>query len=163
VAETDRQDVVIRPVESSDEEAWSALYADYHEFYKLPADPSKVSTVFNWILTSAHGMTGLVAVSSSSSSEILGLANFRPFARPSTATVGIYLDDLFVSPNARGKGVASQLLDAVAQEAGKQGAGLVRWITAEDNADARRVYDKLAKKTHWITYEMAPREATVLQ
>ena len=158
MAETERQGVVIRPVESSDEEAWSALYAGYREFYKLPADPSKVSTVFNWILTSAHGMTGIVAVSSSSS-EILGLANFRPFARPSTATIGIYLDDLFVSPNARGKGVASQLLDAIAQEARKRGANLVRWITAEDNADARRVYDKLAKKPDWITYEMAPQEA----
>ena len=149
-------DVIIRPVEATDEVQWSALYVGYREFYKLPADPSKVSTVFNWLLTSAHGMSGIVAVPSTSPSTLLGLANFRPFARPSTATVGLYLDDLFISRDARGLGVASKLLDAVAQEAGKQGASLVRWITAEDNADARKVYDKLAKKTRWVTYELRP-------
>lgn len=155
----DTTDVVIRPVRASDEAQWLALYAGYRAFYKLPADPSKVSLVFSWLLANTHGMTGIVAFSSSSPDALLGLANFRPFARPSTATVGIYLDDLFTSPDARGQGVASKLLDAVAREAGKQGASLIRWITAEDNADARKVYDKLARKTSWITYEMAPRDA----
>jgi hypothetical protein len=32
----------------------------------------------------------------------------------------------------------------------------VRWITAEDNARARRLYDRVAQKTHWVTYEIRP-------
>ncbi|WP_238377070.1 hypothetical protein [Neptunomonas antarctica] len=32
---------------------------------------------------------------------------------------------------------------------------LVRWITAENNYRARSVYDKLATKTHWQTYQLA--------
>lgn len=156
MANESNEEIIIRPVQASDEEQWSALYAGYRAFYNLLTDLAKVSTVFKWLLSSAHGMTGIVAVSSSSPGTLLGLANFRDFARPSTATVGIYLDDLFTSPEARGKGVATKLLDAVAQEAGRRGASLVRWITAKDNADARKVYDRLAKKTHWVTYEMSP-------
>jgi hypothetical protein len=31
---------------------------------------------------------------------------------------------------------------------------VVRWITAEDNYRARAVYDRLAERTKWITYDI---------
>ena len=33
---------------------------------------------------------------------------------------------------------------------------VVRWITAEDNYRARGLYDKVAQRTSWLTYDMAP-------
>ena len=34
------------------------------------------------------------------------------------------------------------------------GTGGLSWITAADNADAQRLYDELATRTSWVTYEM---------
>ncbi len=92
----------------------------------------------------------------------LGLADRpRPRARragrPPTATVGGYLDDLYVDPAARGTGAADALLAALARLAGQRGWSVVRWITAEDNYRARSKYDQHTTRTPWITYDMTPR------
>ena len=47
----------------------------------------------------------------------VGLAHFRPFARPLAASIGGFLDDLFVAPEARGSGAAQALIEAVAATA----------------------------------------------
>jgi hypothetical protein len=31
---------------------------------------------------------------------------------------------------------------------------VLRWITGQDNATAQRLYDTLAKRTSWLTYDM---------
>ena len=31
---------------------------------------------------------------------------------------------------------------------------MIRWITAEDNYRGRAVYDRVAVKTKWLTYEI---------
>lgn len=101
-----------------------------------------------------HGFLGLVAIDDFDA--VVGLATLRRFARPSTATVGLYLDDLFTSPASRGTGVATALLRKAATVATGEGASLVRWITAADNETARRTYDKIAVATTWVTYDMKP-------
>ena len=70
------------------------------------------------------------------------------------AATGCFLDDLFVAPEARGSGVADALIGEVKKIAQKRGWSLVRWITAEDNYRGRGVYDKLATRTNWVTYDI---------
>lgn len=143
----------IRRVIGADEEAWSTLYAGYRSFYSLEDDASTVRRTWEWVSQGRYGLTGLVAVLDGS---VVGLVNLRRFARPSTATIGLYLDDLFTAPEARGAGVASGLLREAAAVAAAEGASVVRWITAADNAVARRVYDGVATATAWVTYDMKP-------
>ena len=38
--------------------------------------------------------------------------------------------------------------------AAEVGHGGVAWITADDNATAQQLYDRIAKRTSWVTYEM---------
>ena len=71
-----------------------------------------------------------------------------------SATTGGFLDDLFVTPSLRGSGAARLLIEAVAKEGEKRGWSVIRWITAEDNYRARSLYDKLADKTKWATYDI---------
>lgn len=66
------------------------------------------------------------------------------------------MDDLFVTPEARGTGAADALILAVGNIAKDKGWGTVRWITADDNFSARSVYDRRAERTMWITYDMKP-------
>ncbi len=70
--------------------------------------------------------------------------------------MGLYLDDLFTAPEARGRGAAGALLQHAAKRAGEAGGSVVRWITAADNAPARSVYDAHAVATSWVTYDMKP-------
>ena len=38
----------------------------------------------------------------------------------------------------------------------ERGWAIIRWTTADDNYRARSVYDKVATRTTWITYDMTP-------
>jgi ribosomal protein S18 acetylase RimI-like enzyme len=144
----------VRPVTPGDAAAWQHLYAGYRAFYHLPVDPAAVRTTWSWVSEGAHGILGLVA--EDADGELVGLADLRRFARPSSATTGLYLDDLFTAPAARHRGVATALLREAAAVAAAEGASVVRWITAEDNAAARAVYDRVATATPWVTYDMRP-------
>jgi GNAT superfamily N-acetyltransferase len=84
----------------------------------------------------------------------VGLAHYRPFARPLAAGWGGFLDDLFVDPAFRGVRVADALIEAVAAEGRTRGWGVIRWITADDNYRGRGVYDRHAIRTMWITYDL---------
>jgi GNAT superfamily N-acetyltransferase len=70
------------------------------------------------------------------------------------AEVG-FLDDLFVPPEHRGFGAGEALLRGVDQIAMERGWALVRWITRDNNYRARGLYDRLALRSDWITYEMS--------
>lgn len=147
----------IRTVVAGDEAGWCELYEGYRTFYEIPSDATAVRTAWEWVAAGEHGFIGLVAVDDG---RIVGLANLRRFARPSTAGMGLYLDDLFTAPDARGSGVATALLKRAGEIAAQEGANVVRWITAEDNATARRVYDTVASATPWVTYDMQPAART---
>jgi GNAT superfamily N-acetyltransferase len=108
-------------------------------------------TVWGWITTGK--IEARVAVQDI---RLIGLAHFRSFLRPLSASTGGYLDDLFVDPAARGFGAAEALIAAARTEAAARGWSVVRWITSEDNHRARSVYDKVAQKTVWVTYDVKP-------
>ncbi|NBU13806.1 MAG: GNAT family N-acetyltransferase [Alphaproteobacteria bacterium] len=144
--------ITIRPVEQNDRAQWNVLYQGYAEFYKVTQTQDMRDTVWSWLFDEAHEAEGLVAVDEKG--VLIGLTHFRPFARPLSATTGGFLDDLFVIPASRGSGAARLLIEAVAQIGKQRGWSVIRWITAEDNYRARSLYDKVADKTKWATYDL---------
>jgi hypothetical protein len=50
--------------------------------------------------------------------------------------------------------VADALFEAIDRIAVDRQWPVVRWTTADDNYQARPVYDRLATRTTWITYDM---------
>lgn len=133
-------------------EAWERLYAGYAAFYGVAQTPEMRARVWGWLQDPGHEVQGFLALDPAG--EPVGLAHFRPFARPLAATTGGFLDDLFVEPRARGTGAATALIAAVAEEGRRRGWSVIRWITAEDNHRARAVYDRLAQRTAWVTYDL---------
>ncbi|MCU1543396.1 MAG: acetyltransferase [Microbacteriaceae bacterium] len=144
----------VRALRSGDRAGWQRLYADYGEFYDTPLTDEKAERVWNGLLDASYESFGLVAVDDAD--RPIGLAHYREFARPLAGGRGLYLDDLFTSPEARRSGAASALLDALKGIALERGLGVVRWITAADNVAAQRVYDRVATKTPWVTYDLDP-------
>jgi len=64
-----------------------------------------------------------------------------------------YLQDLFVDEAVRGQGVARALIEQVAQAARERGAPRFYWLTHQNNATARTLYDKVAQYKGFIRYD----------
>ena len=88
--------------------------------------------------------------------EVLGLAHFCVQRNPLRAARLLYLHDLYVLPSARGLGIGGRLVGAVGEIARAEGCLRVRWATHAENARAQKLYDKLAKRTSWVIYDLQP-------
>ena len=75
--------------------------------------------------------------------EPVGLAlwfyNFSTFR----GRAGIYLEDLFVAPSARGQGAGRALMAALARRCVEEGLARMEWAVLDWNAPAIGVYDRL--------------------
>jgi GNAT superfamily N-acetyltransferase len=83
----------------------------------------------------------------------LWFRNYSTFlARP-----GIHLEDLFVFPDFRGRGIGRRLLEQLAQIAVSRGYGRLEWAVLDWNADAIRFYRSLGAvpMSDWTTYRVS--------
>ena len=71
-------------------------------------------------------------------------------------THGIYLEDLFVRPQARGGGHGRALLTELARIAVERGYGRVEWAVLDWNVDAQGFYRSLgaAPQDEWTTWRL---------
>ncbi|HEY5224543.1 MAG TPA: GNAT family N-acetyltransferase [Microbacteriaceae bacterium] len=143
--------ITIRTPSDGDFFDWLGLYEEYAQFYEEPLTDQRALQLWSWLTDASHEENGLVAVDDGS---LVGLVHFREFTRPLEADQGSYIDDLFVKDDARHTGVGRALIDAVSDRARAAGHGVVQWITAADNAEAQRLYDDVATRTPWVTYEI---------
>ncbi|TCT37882.1 GNAT family N-acetyltransferase [Martelella mediterranea] len=69
---------------------------------------------------------------------------------------GIYLEDLYVSPEFRGSGLGRALMQSVAQVGIERGCGRMEWSVLDWNENAIRVYDGVGGKpqSEWIRYRL---------
>ncbi|QFU16523.1 GNAT family N-acetyltransferase [Microvirga thermotolerans] len=145
-----RQDVpVIRPLAPEDREAWNPLWQGYLTFYRATLDPEITETTWSRLLDPKEPVHGLVAVLDG---EVVGMVHYL-FHRSTWARQGYcYLEDLFTSEAARGRGVGRALIEAVYERARAAGASRVYWHTHEANATARALYDKVAALSGFLQY-----------
>lgn len=140
----------IRPIEPGDRAAWGELFREYGVFYETSFDDAVLDGVWTWLMDAAHPVSAFVA---SDGGTLVGFAHYRGVPDTFTAADGWFLDDLYVRPDHRGKGLATGLIDTVAATCTSQGGGTLRWITAASNTTAQRVYDRIATRSTWVTYE----------
>ena len=143
--------VIIRAVRSEDQSEWQGLYRQYGEFYKVGMTDETLATVWGWLHDPAHVVEGLVA---EQDGVVVGLGHYRRMPSPLRGIEIGFLDDLFVNPSARGARVGELLITRLVEIAKARGWGKIRWITADDNYRARTLYDRVAVKTAWNTYEV---------
>lgn len=146
---------MIRPLLAEDQQAWRDLFSAYGVFYETTFDEVTLEKVWMLLLTAGSGIDAIVSLTDEGT--VVGFAHYR--SHPDTFTGGRdwFLDDLYVTPDARGTGHARALIEHIAQLARDAGSpGTFRWITAADNERAQRLYDSVATKTTWLTYEMRP-------
>ena len=140
----------IRPIEAGDHDAWRGLFRAYGVFYETAFSDEVLDGVWAWLLDPSHEVSAIVAVDDG---ELVGFAHIRRVKDTFTAGPGWFLDDLYVSPDHRGSGIARALIERGYADATAAGGGTFRWITAADNETAQLLYDRIATRAGWVVYE----------
>ncbi|GHH45845.1 GNAT family N-acetyltransferase [Lentzea cavernae] len=141
--------IAIGPLEPADRTRWQELFEGYNTFYErtLPAETYDEK----WQAFQAD--SSIHALCARDGGTLVGITHF--FKHPSTSGPDVcYLQDLFTTPEARGRGVGRALIEAVTNWAKQQNCARVYWHTAEQNETARRLYDQVAEKTPFVHYRI---------
>ena len=146
-------ELTVRPIGQTDYDAWRPLWDGYNAFYgreDATALPDEVTrTTWSRFFDAYEPVHALVA---ERDGELLGLVHYL-FHRSTTAIEPtIYLQDLFTSEAARGKGVGRALINGVYEQARLAGSPRVYWFTFNTNHTAMQLYDKVAEKTGIVVY-----------
>ncbi len=139
----------IRPVGAHERADWEPLWNGYLTFYEAMLAPGTTDVTWARLHDPAEPMFVLGAYSAG---RLAGIAHY--LYHRSCWTVGdyCYLQDLFVASGLRGGGIGRKLIAAVEDAARKAGASRLHWLTREENADARALYDKVAERSGFIQY-----------
>lgn len=144
---------IIRPAVAADQTAWRRLWQGYLDFYEA-SDLPEENTAATWarILDPANPINCTVAVVDDA---VVGFA--VTVLHPCTWALGpvCYLEDLFIDPAIRGKGLGRALITELADRGRAEGWARVFWQTHKDNLTAQRLYDALCPQTDWRRYDIA--------
>jgi GNAT superfamily N-acetyltransferase len=96
------------------------------------------------------------AVLAEEEAEPIGFALFFHTFSTFLARPGIYLEDLFVLDDHRGRGIGRALLAHLARLAVERGCGRLEWAVLNWNHEAIRFYERLGAKpnSEWTVYRL---------
>jgi GNAT superfamily N-acetyltransferase len=136
------------PLRPGDRSAWEALARGYRDFYRSPLPDEAYEETWHQLMEGGE----LYGLGARLDGRLVGIAHHL-FHITFWFGESCYLQDLFVSEAARGRGVARALVEGVAREARDRGATRLYWTTQEDNAPARALYDKVAWFHGFVRYD----------
>ena len=146
-------ETAVRGIEKHDYDQWLSLFAGYNAFYGregATALPTEViEMTWQRFFEPAEPVHALVA---EHNGVLVGLAHYLFHRSTTSIAPTCYLQDLFTTEAARGRGVATALVDRVADAARAQGSARLYWQTHEENLRARKLYDRIAERSGFIVY-----------
>lgn len=143
----------IRPLNKEDRPEWEELWQSYLVFYQSSVESAQTELTWQRLCDERFNLHGLAAFNGNT---MVGLTHYLFHPSTWTAKDYCYLQDLFVKHDQRGRGVAKALINAVVEKAQTHPAQRVYWLTQENNATARLLYDSVATPTGFIQYRIAP-------
>lgn len=141
----------IRALRTDEQAKWWPLWRGYQRFYQTEV-PDEVSEHTWRRFHDAASPVHLLGAFDADGETLLGIVHFIFHESCWTAGPYCYLQDLFTAPEARGRGVARQLIEAVYARAAQAGASRVWWLTQETNYAGRMLYDRVADRPGFIQY-----------
>jgi GNAT superfamily N-acetyltransferase len=130
------------------------LMRGYCDFYEVsPADGDLLSLCRVLIDDPEH--EGVQLLARDPEGQAVGFATlYWSWSTTRACRIGV-MNDLFVAAQARGQGLAEQLIEACRAECSRRGARELSWQTAPDNLRAQAVYDRVgAAREQWVDYAL---------
>jgi GNAT superfamily N-acetyltransferase len=143
----------IEPIAQDQLERLLPLIAAYQRFYEVKRiDEERNRTFFSGFLApSENGML----LGAWDGDRLVGYACLYWHFTSLVPAETVLMNDLYVDPDARARGIGRALIEASATVARERGAQHLEWATAPDNETAQRLYDSTgAVRAEWITYEI---------
>jgi GNAT superfamily N-acetyltransferase len=127
------------------------LMRAYCDFYNVAPDDAALLAMSRALM--ADPAREGVQLLATNDAEDVGFATlFWSWETSIAGRVGV-LNDLFVAPQARIRGVATALIDACRQRCRDHGAVRMIWQTAPDNVRAQSLYEGIgAVRESWVDY-----------
>ncbi len=100
--------ITITAVRPEDRDEWLELWSGYLTFYKAELSPATTDATFARLTTPGSGLYG--ALARDEGGRAVGLVHWLTHLATWSRTDYCYLEDLFVSPDARGSGVGAALI-----------------------------------------------------
>lgn len=141
----------VRTAVAADEAAFRHLWAGFLAHYEM-ALPEEV-TALTWarILDPASPMALILA---EAGGVAAGFALYQHHPSSWVAGDDCYLEDLYVDPAHRGRGIGAALIDELKARARARGWKRLYWMTDIGNASARRLYDRMAPCDNHVRYRV---------
>jgi GNAT superfamily N-acetyltransferase len=147
-------DFTIRPAVAADAPAILACVRGIAEYEKLS---HQVAATEESIRESLFGaQPAAETLIAHAGDHVAGFAVFFPTYSTFLARRGLWLEDIFVFPRWRGRGLGRRLFQAVARLAAERGCGRFEWAVLDWNEPAIRFYERAGARRHqgWTIYRM---------
>ena len=131
----------------------AALFNRYHQFYGIASNPGESA---GFVRSRLERGESAVWLARTRDGEPAGFIQLYPsWSSLSCAPVWI-VNDLFVVPAMRGRGIGEALLDVVRRHAETTGAAYLTLSTQLANTTARRLYERIGYTldTEFVTYQL---------
>lgn len=144
--------LTVRPLQQSDHDDWRRLWTDYLTFYEASVSEDVYATTWQRLfLDGEYEPKGFIAISDG---KAVGLTHYMFHRTCWSVENKCYLQDLFADPQVRGKGIGAALIAAVKEAAAARGVNGIYWLTHETNTTARKLYDRVAKNSGFLRYNL---------
>jgi ribosomal protein S18 acetylase RimI-like enzyme len=129
----------LRRADPDDVELIVPLFDGYRQFYGQPSDPARARAFIGERLSRGESVIFLAM----EDGEPLGFTQLYPVFSSTHCRPLWILNDLYVAPEARRRGVARMLMDQARDHAVETGACGIQLETAHTNSNAQRLYESL--------------------
>lgn len=144
----------VRPIRPTDRAAWQPLWDGYNAFYGRAGETALPTAIteMTWarFFDAYEPVHALVAVGDDG--QLLGLVHYLFHRSTTRIEPTCYLQDLFTTPEARGRGIGRALILAVYAAVREVGGRRVYWQTHTTNAAGRALYEQVARHDGFIVY-----------
>lgn len=146
-------DYTVLRARSSQAAALAPLFDAYRQFYELPSDVGAAERYLQERLSAGQATVFYARDAKKGSNPQdapLGFCLLYPLWSSLALQPSLLLNDLYVRPEARARGVGAALLDAAAAHGREIEAAYLQLETARSNATAQRLYEKMG----WVRDEV---------
>jgi len=141
---------ILRDPQTSDETSWRKLWSGYNGFYEVQIPENVTMATWKRMLDPRSPIFGRLAVVQT---VVVGFTLSVLHEGTWTTEPICYLEDLFVDPNCRGRGLGKLLVQDLIDRAKMQGWSRLYWHTRATNP-ARQLYDQFAVADDFVRYRL---------
>ena len=142
-------------IKQNEFELWNELWQKYLKFYQTSLPDSVTKVTWERIMDPEQNIFSFGGYwAEDGTKELVGFTNFLYHSSTWSEQGYCYLEDLYVEERFRGKGFGRLLIEAVWDDCLRKGVKRLYWKTQDKNKIARIMYDKVAKQSGFIEYEI---------